>query len=426
MPAKPPNQPPSFTPGGQRHRPSDDDARPVGDERQAARRPQPPRTTPGSAGAPPPAITPRVQASPAPAARAPQAPATQAPARRPAAGPTQRASIGCDPRPSKTDPAEAVAAPKRHRGRRVAIIGALLLAALLAWSIGLLIWANGKIEHVNALSGAPNTPGTTYLITGSDSRADGAIVDPVTTGARTDTIMLLQVPKNGPPALISLPRDSYVKIPGHGMNKLNAAFAWGGAPLLVRTVEGLTGITIDHYVEIGFAGVEKVVDAVGGVRLCLDYNVSDKDSGLRWTAGCHEANGPTALSFARMRHADPTGDIGRAQRQRQIVSAVTSAAAKPSLIFQPNRQVQLIDAGVGALVTSDGTDIVDLARLALAFRAAGGKDGITGTPPIASMDYRPGAVGSTVRLDPALTPAFFQAIKGGTLPPGPVGGAPTP
>ena len=324
------------------------------------------------------------------------------------------------------DPAEAVAAPKRHRGRRVAIIGALLLAALLAWPIGLLIWANGKIEHVNALSGAPNTPGTTYLITGSDSRADGAIVDPVTTGARTDTIMLLQVPKNGPPALISLPRDSYVKIPGHGMNKLNAAFAWGGAPLLVRTVEGLTGITIDHYVEIGFAGVEKVVDAVGGVRLCLDYNVSDKDSGLRWTAGCHEANGPTALSFARMRHADPTGDIGRAQRQRQIVSAVTSAAAKPSLIFQPNRQVQLIDAGVGALVTSDGTDIVDLARLALAFRAAGGKDGITGTPPIASMDYRPGGVGSTVRLDPALTPAFFQAIKGGTLPPGPVGGAPTP
>ena len=297
---------------------------------------------------------------------------------------------------------------------------------LLAWPIGLVIWANGKIQHVDALSGAADTPGTTYLLAGSDSRADGAVGNDGTLGARTDTIILLQVPKSGPPALISLPRDSYVKIPGHGSNKLNASFAWGGAPLLVQTVEQLTGLTVDHYVEVGFAGIEQLVTAVGGVRLCLDYNVADPYSGLNWTAGCRTADGPTALAFVRMRYADPTGDIGRGQRQRQLVSALTSSVATPSLIFQPKRQVALIDAGTGALVTSNGTDVIDLARLAIAFRAATGPKGITGTPPIASMDYRVANAGSTVRLDPKLTPVFFQAIKNGTLPPGTVGGAPKP
>ena len=103
------------------------------------------------------------------------------------------------------------------------------------------MWANGKVQHTSALSGAANTPGTTYLLTGSDSRADGSVGDDGTEGARTDTILLLQVPEHGPTALISLPRDTYVKIPGHDAAKLNAAFSWGQAPLLVKTVEGLTG-----------------------------------------------------------------------------------------------------------------------------------------------------------------------------------------
>ena len=395
MRATPPSEPPSFTPGGGRRRPEDDGAQVVGDAPATnSRRPPAPYETASSAGTKPPAIAPPPR----------QAPAAPAPRQAPAGG-------------------APVAAPHRLR-RRILTITALVLALLLAWPIGLVIWSNGKVHHLTALSGAPDTPGTTYLLAGSDSRADGTIGTDGTTGARTDTIMVLQVPTSGPPALISLPRDSYVKIPGHGSNKLNASFSWGGAPLLVRTVEGLTGLTIDHYVEIGFAGVEQLVTAVGGVQLCLDYDVADPLSGLNWKAGCRLADGPTALSFARMRYADPTGDIGRGQRQRQLVSALTSTVAKPSLIFQPSRQVALIDAGTGALTTSNGTDIIDLARLALAFRDATGPKGITGTPPIASMDYRVANAGSTVRLDPALTPVFFQAIKNGTLPPGTVGGPP--
>ncbi|WP_307844775.1 LCP family protein [Actinotalea solisilvae] len=300
-----------------------------------------------------------------------------------------------------------------------------LLVLALAWPIGLALWADGRLEHVDALSGAAGTPGTTYLIAGSDSRAEGVIEDAETQGARTDTIMLLHQPSSGPAALISLPRDSYVAIPGNGSNKLNAAFAWGGPALLVQTVEQLSGLTVDHYVEIGFGGVQGVVDALGGVELCLDYVVDDADSGLVWPApGCQVADGFTALAFARMRHADPEGDIGRAGRQQQLISAVAGSVAQPSLLVNPGRQVSLVRAGTDAMAVSDGTNVLDLGRLALAFRAATGPEGITGTPPLTSLDYRPGGVGSAVRLDEEQAPGFWAAIRDGSLPAGRVGGVP--
>ncbi len=304
------------------------------------------------------------------------------------------------------------------------MVVAIVVVLLLAWPIGLLVWANGKIQHVDALSGASPTSGTTYLLAGSDSRADGTIGNDGTVGARTDTIMLLHVPPSGPAALISLPRDSYVDIPGKGKNKLNAAFAWGGAPLLVTTVEKLTGITIDHYVEVGFAGIEEVVNAVNGVQLCLDYNVADQNSQLTWVAGCHVANGSTALAFARMRYADPRGDIGRTERQQQLIAAITHKVESPSLLAEPARQIALISAGTGALAVDRGTGIIDLARLALDFRSATGPSGITGTAWIKNMDYRPGNVGSTVELDAQKNAALFSALLNGTQPAGKVGGVP--
>jgi LCP family protein required for cell wall assembly len=313
------------------------------------------------------------------------------------------------------------------------VIGLVLVLALLAaWPIGLLVWANGKIVRVSALSGAAGTtPGVTYLLAGSDARggADGIPKDG-TIGARTDTIMLLHQPPSGPTSLISLPRDTYVDIPGHGPNKLNAAYAFGGPTLLVTTVEQLTGIHIDHYVEIGLGGVAQIVDAIGGVRLCMDpavdkvdFPVHDVDSGLVWDApGCKTVNGTTAVAFSRMRKADREGDIGRARRQQEVISAVTSQAVDRSLIFSPSRQVTLIDAGLGALRVDDSMSIVDLGKMALAFRAATGPGGVRGTPPISNPDYRPGKVGSTVLLDPKTTPAFWKDLVAGTLKPGKVGG----
>lgn len=291
----------------------------------------------------------------------------------------------------------------------------VLLVLLLAWPVGLLVWANGKIQHTEALNDTLSTPGTTYLLAGSDSRADGALPGDPTEGQRTDTIMILTVPPSGTTSLISLPRDTYVEVPGFGMNKLNAAFSLGGAPLLVSTVEGLTGIEVDHYVEIGMGGVARLVDAVGGVELCLDDDVDDPDSGLVWTAGCHTADGATALAFARMRKADPLGDIGRTQRQQQVIQAVTTAVAQPGELVKPWQQVRLADAGLGVLTVSEGSSIIDIGRMALAFRAATGDGGVRGTPPIADLDFRPGGVGSAVLLDEALAPAFFEQVADGTV-----------
>jgi LCP family protein required for cell wall assembly len=282
------------------------------------------------------------------------------------------------------------------------------------------LWVEANLTKVSALSGAPDTPGETYLIVGSDSREGWA--HDGTEGARTDTILVLHQPTSGPAALISIPRDSYAEIPGHDPNKINAAFAFGGAPLLVQTVEQLTGLTVDHYIEVGFGGVEGIVDAVGGVELCYDSDVSDDYSGLYWTAGCHQADGATALAFSRMRYEDPLGDIGRTQRQRQVVGAVADKAMSPGTLLNPFRAFPVANAALDAIAVSEGTSALDLFGAARAFRAATGEAGVTGTPPIVSLDYRPGDIGSAVLLDPDAAPAFWEAIAGGDYEPGTVVG----
>lgn len=317
-----------------------------------------------------------------------------------------------------TPPAPLPKRPNRatYRRRRLVVVLCLLLVLAMVWPVGLVLWANGRINHTEALSGAAATPGTTYLIAGSDSRADGSLGEGAEdVGNRTDTIMILTAPSSGTSSLISLPRDTYVEIPGYGPGKLNSAFSYGGPQLLVTTVEQLTGITIDHYVEVGMAGVITVVDAVGGVNLCWDDDVDDPWSGMVWTAGCHDVNGAEALAFARMRKADPTGDIGRAARQQQVIAAVMAQVQGPSILL-PTTQVDLITAGTDALTTDPGTGIVDLAQMALIFRNATGSDGHRGTPPIANPDYRAGGLGSTVLLDEAAAPVFFQQVVDGTLP----------
>ncbi len=381
----------------------------------------PPRSAPPSGGQPPQSIPPgrpvRASAGPVRATPVRQAP-------RPAAGGGRGGNY----------PAGALASGGRggrggnniriRKGRVFGVVALLVLLAILAWPIGLLIWANGKIQHVEALSGAENTPGTTYLIAGSDARGTGG-VDDSTSGARTDTIMLLHKPSSGPVALISLPRDTYAEIPDVGGDKINAAYAYGGAPLLVQTVEALSGLTVDHYVEVGFGGVQGVVNAVGGVRLCLDYDVHDVKSKLDWKAGCHTVMGKTAIAFSRMRYSDPTGDIGRAQRQQQVIAQVGKKIADPAVLLNPATQVSLADAGLAAVVTDTDSGIIDLAMLGLAFRSANGEDGVTGTPPIATIGYRTPAGASAVLLDENLTPEFWAKIRDGEYPAGEkVGGMP--
>jgi LCP family protein required for cell wall assembly len=384
----------------------------------AAPRQQPQAIPPASARAR------RAGGRPVAAAAAPRSGAPQAAA--------NRAVPARSPRPAAPPRGGAVASTagghgfRVRKGRLALLLLVLLLVLLLAWPVGLLVWADGKIQHTDALSGAPGTPGTTYLLAGSDARGTGGVDADGTSGARTDTIMLLHKPRSGPAALISIPRDTYAEIPGHKANKINAAYALGGAPLLVQSAEALSGLTVDHYVEVGFGSVSEIVDATGGVELCLDYDVDDERSDLQWTAGCHLADGPTAVAFSRMRYADPQGDIGRAERQRQVIQAVAGKVADRQVLMDPRNQVSLIDAGTNALTVDERTGIIDLGRLAFAFREATGPEGVTGTPPIANPGYDPGTgVGSTVLLDEDTVGQFWTDLRDGNFEPGStVGGLP--
>nr|WP_255633448.1 LCP family protein [Demequina sp. TTPB684] len=293
----------------------------------------------------------------------------------------------------------------------------LSLVAVFVIALGSLWWwVEGKISHVDALSGAPGTPGQTYLIVGSDSREGWG--EDGTVGARTDTIMLVHQPESGPTAMISIPRDTYVEIPGYGASKVNAAFAYGGPQLLVQTVEQLSGLTIDRYIEVGFLGVTGIVDAVGGVELCYDRSVNDPYSTLVWEAGCHQADGATALAFSRMRYEDPLGDIGRTARQQQVVSAVAESVLTPSVVLNPTKLLPVASTGLDSFRVNDGTGALDLVRMARVVNAARSPDAVTGTPPIASLDHRVEGAGSTVLLDPNTIEEFWRTIEVGGYPPG--------
>jgi LCP family protein required for cell wall assembly len=152
--------------------------------------------------------------------------------------------------------------------------------------------------------------------------------------------MLLHVPTaGGPTVLVSVPRDSYVSIPGRGKNKINAAYAFGGPSLLVQTLEQATGLRIDDYVETGLGGFANIVDAIGGVPICPKFDMNDKDAHINLKKGCQEADGTVALGYARARKSDPRGDLGRVERQREVLAAIASKTLSPGTLVQPWRRV---------------------------------------------------------------------------------------
>ena len=334
---------------------------------------------------------------------------------QPAAGPYTHGPVDGGPPPG--DPPRPHRPRRRSRIPRPLRLGAtlvvLVLVIVLGWGAGLTMWANSRIEHVDALSGAEDTPGTTYLIAGSDRREGNSVAEDGTKGARADTMMLLHKAPGGNSYLVSLPRDTLVDIPGHGTYKLNAAFSFGGAELLVETVEEFTGLTVDHYVEVGFDGVSDVVDSVGHVNLCIDQDVDDERSGLSMTEGCHDVGGEQALAFVRARYFDPTADMGRQERQQQFVGALMDRVTTPSVMLNPLAQVRVAGAGSQALLTSDGTGIVDVARMALTARSAM-SSGSTPVIPIEDPQYRTDHSGVAILTDDQDIAAFFASIGDGT------------
>ena len=298
------------------------------------------------------------------------------------------------PRPPIAPPAGA-AAPGRKRRFPYGKVVLLVLVAWIAYLALVPVFAWKRIDQVDAApsgSRPADQPGTTYLLVGSDSRkgltraenrklGTGGVGD---VGQRTDTIMLLHT-GDGPSLLLSIPRDSIVPIAGHGTTKINAAFAYGGAPLLVQTIEQSTGVRIDHYVEIGFGGFVNSVDAVGGVKICPTKKMVDRRANLNIKKGCQHVNGITALGYARSRHTSGIGDIDRARHQREVVSAIGAEVKSPWTVINPFRYWNVNMAATSSLKVDEDSSVFDLARFGWAMTRVNGKDGLTCSMPIRDL-----------------------------------------
>lgn len=223
---------------------------------------------------------------------------------------------------------------------------------------------------------------------------------------RTDTILLVHVPgfgSNVPPSMVSIPRDSYVDIPGYGEDKINAAFSLGGAPLLAQTVETATGLRLDHYAEIGFDGFAELVDAVGGVTMCPAEPVSDPLAGIELPAGCQELDGRSALGYVRSR-ATPRADLDRMVNQRAFMSALVQRASSPAVLLNPLRWYPMVGAAVNVVTVDEDAHVWDLGRLAWAMH------GTITTTTVPIGEYTDNGSGSVVVWDADTAGRLFEAL----------------
>lgn len=289
----------------------------------------------------------------------------------------------------------------------------IFVLVVVVCSLIFALWADTRLTRVDALPDeqVANTSGTNWLLVGSDSRQGLSEEDQQALGTggdvgegRTDTIMLLHIPRSGQAQLVSIPRDSYVEVPGFGMDKINAAFAYGGPKLLTQTVEGNTGLHIDHYAEIGMGGLANVVDSVGGVDICVPEPINDPLAGIDLQEGCQKLEGSDALGYVRTR-ATAMGDLDRVQRQREFFAALLDKITSPATLINPFRSISLINHTASSFIVGDGDHVWHLARVALAMGS--GVD--TETVPIGG--FQDTVVGNVVLWDDEGAQQLWDSMK---------------
>ncbi|GAA0683712.1 hypothetical protein GCM10010193_41920 [Kitasatospora atroaurantiaca] len=408
----------------------------------AAEPPLPPELNPRGPGAPAPRrpSEPTAQGGYAPQPGYPQPAQPGYPQQQPGRVPPPATPAGPGG-PGAPVPPAGPAGPARSRWprrRKIKMAALTVVGALLVTGIGTYFWADSKLNHENVLTSYQGRPaagkGTNWLIVGSDSRVglSDAQEDSLHTGSaegkRSDSMMVLHVGDGGN-TLMSIPRDSWVQIPAHlntngngqtvpaSTSKINAAFAKGGGKLLVQTVETNTGIHIDHYAEIGFAGFVGIVDSVGGVDMCIDKAISDKDSGLNLNAGCQTLTGTQSLAFVRQRHQMADQDLGRMRNQQKFLSALAKQAASPATLLNPFTFYPMVSSGLGTLIVDDDAGLTDLGSLFLAMKSVSGGDGKSITVPIGNADFRTPTGESAVKWDAAKSKQVFDALKNDTAVP---------
>jgi LCP family protein required for cell wall assembly len=295
------------------------------------------------------------------------------------------------------------------------LIAAVIVLVLIA-AVGFYFYLNSKLTRIDALENYQGRPassaGTNWLIAGSDSRDGLTRADERkystgrdVSGERSDTIMLLHISSNGTrDVLVSLPRDSYVPIPGYGNNKINAAFSFGGPKLLAETVQNVTGLRIDHFVDIGFGGFVNVVNAIGGVSMCLPGPLKDTASGINLKAGCQTLSGGEALGYVRDRHDFNDQDLQRVQDQRLFLRALLSKLTSTGTILNPFASLPAAVGVADSINVDQGTQLYQLVQMAFAL-----KNPETTTVPIANPNYVT-AAGDAVQWDSSQASELFNDL----------------
>jgi LCP family protein required for cell wall assembly len=322
-------------------------------------------------------------------------------------------------------------APRRPLRNRLLIATAVVVLVALS-ATGLLLERQRAYDrNIQRISGAfpaesdrpARAPGRAqnWLLVGSDRRADQR-----TTGLdaseplwrygaqRADTIMLIHLPADrGRIYLVSFPRDAWMPIQGHGNAKLNAAFSFGGPPLLIATVERLIGVRVDHFAILDFEGFRSMTDTLGGVTVRLTRTVRDPARKIVWPVGTHHLDGAQALDFVRQRHNLPGGDLGRIKRQQAFLKALAGQVVDRGTLANPLRLNALLEAFTKAVSVDESLTVSRLRSLALQFRSVRPGDVVFVTAPVAGMGTE--GLQSVLYLDRTRGKRLYRALREDTV-----------
>jgi LCP family protein required for cell wall assembly len=346
------------------------------------------------------------------------------------------------------------AAPRQPRWPRWAVLRSLSWLAV-GTSIGLVVLAAGgqvlldhyddKIARLPGVVDAVEEPDVgplDVLVVGSDSR-DGltgeeafqGVGDEFITGQRADVVILVHVfADQRSVQLVSLPRDAYVDVPAFAdpetgrqlparRGRLNSALTDGGPGLLVQTVQQLTGVQLDHYVQVDFRGFKSIIDQLGGVQVCLSEPQKDIASGIDLPAGRQTVGGEQALAFVRQRAGLPRGDLDRIGRQQLLLGALVREVLSAETLLNPVRLNGVLQAVTTSLQVDETLSTSRLRDLALRLRSLDSGSFVFTTAPVTDLAARRGG-SLVVLLDQAESGRLFDRLRRDVPPPPPPPGAP--
>jgi len=327
--------------------------------------------------------------------------------------------------------------PRRRLRTVVRVVAAVLAVTIVA--VGGYAWISYRnfTSGLTTIDGVPGASGhdrdgsdQNILLVGDDHRpadASPALLAQLSTGqdgggTNTDTMMLLHLPANGgSPTVISFPRDSWVDIPGAGKGKLNSAFSVGardgggdagGMRTLIRVVQNMTGLTVDHFVRVSMVGFYDIATVLGPLQVCLNQPAHDSYSGTNLPAGVSTLDAKQALSFVRQRHGLPRGDLDREVRQQYFLSAELHKVLSAGTLLNPVKQQRLLKAVSSALETDKG---LNLLRLAADVQGLSPDKVHFTTIPVSGTPTITDGAGNrvnVVQIDTAAVPTFINQVLG--------------